>query len=53
MEGNGEPGGVSIAAFALAEAGIAQAAGSESGKKAPRRRTAKALADLRLAPEPR
>jgi hypothetical protein len=45
---------MTLAAFALGEASIAQAAGNDaSGKKAPASRTATAVADQKLAPEPR
>ena len=44
---------MSLAAFALVEASVAQAANDGSGKKAPARRTIAAVADQKLAPEPR
>jgi len=46
---------MTIAQMALAEASIAQADGSGSGtaKKAPPKRTAQAVADQKLVPEPR
>ncbi|WP_294006458.1 hypothetical protein [Sphingomonas sp.] len=44
---------MSLCQFGLADASIAQIAAKDAGKKAPARRTATALADPRLAPEPR
>lgn len=44
---------MTISLFALAEASLAQVATADGLKKAPRNRVAKALADRKLAPEPR
>jgi hypothetical protein len=43
-----------VAQFSLADASIAQSANNgSSGKKAPPKRMARAMADQRTAPEPR
>jgi hypothetical protein len=44
---------MTMALFSLAEASIAQAEARDGAKKAPPKRTATAVADRQLAPEPR
>ena len=44
---------MSLANFSLGDPSIAQLDSKDSGKKTPPKRTATALADRQLAPEPR
>jgi hypothetical protein len=44
---------VSLATFSLSDPSIAQILLKEAGKKAPPKRTATAMADQKLLPEPR